>query len=145
MIQDGLKVTGSVSICVFDKDGNVKDERKIHNLVVTTGRNFIASRMTDTTTTMSHMAIGSGTTSPAAGNTGLEAELGRVSLTSATTTGVVTTYVANFTAGTGTGAITEAGIFNDASGGIMLCRSTFAVVNKGADDGMSITWQITVS
>jgi hypothetical protein len=27
----------------------------------------------------------------------------------------------------------------------MLCRTVFAVVNKGADDAMSITWAITVS
>lgn len=145
MIQDGFKVTGAVSICVFDKDGVVKDTREIKNLVVTTGRNFIASRMTGTPTAMSHMAIGSGTTAAAAGDTALESELGRVSLTSATTAGVVTTYVATFGAGTGTGAITEAGVFNASTSGILLCRSVFPVVNKGADDGMSITWQITVS
>ncbi len=145
MIQDGLKVTGSVSICVFDKDGNVKDERKIHNLVVTTGKTFIAARMVGTPTTMSHMAIGAGTTSPDAANTVLGSELGRVALTSGTSSGAVVAYAANFPAGTGTGAITEAGILNAGSGGTLLCRSTFAVVNKGADDGMSITWQITVS
>ena len=49
------------------------------------------------------------------------------------------------TVAAGTGAVTEAGIFNASSGGTMLCRTVFAVVNKGADDGMSITWQITVS
>jgi hypothetical protein len=145
MIQDGLKITGSLKVCVFDKDGNVKDERQINNLVVTAGKNFIASRMTGTPTAMSHMAIGAGTTAADAANTALETELGRVSLTSGTTTGAVTTYVATFGAGTGTGAVTEAGILNAGSGGTLLCRSVFAVVNKGADDGMSITWQITVS
>jgi hypothetical protein len=57
----------------------------------------------------------------------------------------VATYVASFPAGTGTGAVTEAGIFNASSGGTMLCRTVFSVVNKGADDAMSITWTITVS
>lgn len=145
MIQDGLKVTGAVSIRVFDKNGVVKDSREIKNLVVTSGRNFIASRMTGSTTAMSHMAIGSGTTAADVANTTLQTELGRVALTSATTTGAVTTYVATFGAGTGTGAVTEAGVLNAGSGGTMLCRSVFPVVNKGADDGMSITWQITVS
>jgi hypothetical protein len=55
------------------------------------------------------------------------------------------TYVATFSAGTGTGAVVEAGIFNAASAGTMLCRTVFAVVNKGVDDAMTITWQITVS
>jgi hypothetical protein len=57
----------------------------------------------------------------------------------------VTTYVASFPAGTGTGAVTEAGIFNASSAGTMLCRTVFGVVNKGVDDAMSITWAITVS
>lgn len=66
------------------------------------------------------------------------------------------TYACTFAPGTGTGAIVEAGIFNDSSpshtetvsglvGGVMLCRTTFAVVNKGADDTMSITWTVTIS
>jgi hypothetical protein len=57
----------------------------------------------------------------------------------------VVTYVASFGAGTGTGAVTEAGILNASSGGTLLCRTEFSVVNKGANDSMSITWTITVS
>jgi hypothetical protein len=66
-------------------------------------------------------------------------------LTSDTVAGAVVTYVATFGPGVGTGAIVEAGIFNAASSGTMLCRTVFSVVNKGADDAMTITWQITVS
>jgi len=91
------------------------------------------------------MAIGSGTTAAAAAQTTLVTELGRVALGSGTATGTKVTYVANFPAGTGTGAVTEAGVFNAVSAGTMLCRTVFAVVNKGADDAMSITWEITVS
>lgn len=146
MIQDNIKATGSVCVQILDKDGNVKDQREIHNLVVDTGKTFIASRMVGTAAAvMSHMAIGSGTTAAAGGNTALEAELGRVALGSGTSTGPVVTYTATFPAGTGTGAVTEAGTFDDGSAGTMLCRTVFAVVNKGADDAMAITWTITVS
>ena len=145
MIEETIKVTGDVQIKLVGPDGQIKHEQTIKNLVVTTGKQFIASRMTGTTTAMSHMAVGSGTTAAAAGDTALGTELGRVALTSATTTGAVTTYVASFPAGTGTGAVTEAGVFNAASAGTMLCRTVFAVVNKGVDDGMTITWAITVS
>ena len=55
------------------------------------------------------------------------------------------TYTATFPAGTGTGAVVEAGILNASSGGTLLCRTVFSVVNKGANDAMTITWQITVS
>ena len=54
-------------------------------------------------------------------------------------------YVATFAAGTGTGAITEAGIFNDAVTGTMLCRTVFAVINKGSLDTLTITWKVTVA
>lgn len=145
MITDAIKVTGNVTIQLFDKNGKVKDTREIKNLVVTTGKQFIAGRMTGTTAIMSHMAVGAGTTAAAAGDTALQSELGRVALTSGTTAAAVTTYVASFPAGTGTGAVTEAGVFNASSGGTLLCRTVFAVVNKGVDDAMSITWAVTVS
>ncbi len=145
MFQEQLKVTGDVSIQIYNTDGSLKESREIKNLVVTVGKNFIASRMVGTPTTMSHMAIGSGTTAAAAANTTLVTELGRSALGSSAASGAVVTYTASFPAGTGTGAVTEAGIFNAASAGTMLCRTVFAVVNKGADDAMSITWQITVS
>jgi hypothetical protein len=145
MIQETIKAKGELSIKLFGPDGKLKAEQNVPNLVVTTGKTFIAARMVGTPTAMSHMAIGSGTTDPAVGDTALQTELGRVSLTSSTPTGAVVTYVASFGAGTGTGAVTEAGILNASSGGTLLCRTEFSVVNKGADDSMSITWTITVS
>jgi hypothetical protein len=145
MFQENLKVTGAVAIKVFDKNGALKQEQNIKNLVVTSGKEFIAAAMVGTPTQMSHMAVGAGTSAAAAGDTNLGSELGRVALTSDTSSGAVVTYVGDFPAGTGTGAVTEAGLFNDPTGGVMLCRTVFAVVNKGVDDAMSITWQITVS
>lgn len=145
MFKDNLKVTGNVQIQLFNKDGSVKDTREIKNLVVTTGKEFIAARMVGTPTEMSHMAVGADNTATAVGNSALGAELGRVALTSDTVAGAVVTYTATFPPGTGTGAVVEAGIFNSGAGGTMLCRTVFSVVNKGADDAMSITWTITVS
>ena len=54
-------------------------------------------------------------------------------------------YVATFGAGTGTAALVEAGILNAGSGGTLLCRTVFSVVNKGADDTLTITWTITIN
>ena len=145
MIQDTFKVTGDVSITVFDKTGAVKEQREIKNLVVTVGKEFIAARMVGTPAVMSHMALGSSSTAAAAGDSALGTELGRVALGSAASSGTVVTYTANFPAGTATGAVVEAGVLNADTAGTMLCRTVFAVVNKGADDTMAVTWQITVS
>jgi hypothetical protein len=98
---------------------------------------------------MSHMALGSGTVAPAAGDTDLGTMLGsREALDSTTISGTndeKVVYVSSFEAGDATGAVTEAGIFNASSSGDMLCRTTFDVVNKAADDTMSVTWTITLS
>ena len=144
---DELKVTGSVNVVIHDDSGKQKENFTIPNLVVTTGLAYIASRMKDATATaMTHMAVGTGSTAAAAGNTALETQLGsRVSLTSTTVTSNSTAYVATFGAGVGTGALTEAGIFNASTSGTMLCRTLFAVINKGAADTMTITWTITIS
>jgi len=147
MLKDALKLKGRVGIVLKDKDGNIKETRDIDNLVVDAGLDYIASRMKDATATaMSHMALGSDSTAAAAGNTDLGSILGsREALDSTTVTDNTVQYVASFEAGDATGAVVEAGIFNAASAGTMLCRTVFAVVNKQADDTMTVTWTITIS
>jgi hypothetical protein len=146
MLQDSIKMTGELRITVTNPEGNVTQEVVVPNLVVTVGKNFIASRMKDATATaMTHMAIGSGTTAAAVGDTTLGTELGRVALTSTTVTANAVAYVATFPAGTGTGAVTEAGLFNASSAGTLLCRTVFSVINKGAADTLGITWTVTVN
>jgi len=146
MMNDGLKLRGDVALVLRDKNGNVKEERKIKNLIVNTGLNFICDRMKNDETAMSHMALGSGSTAAAAGDTTLGSQLGsREALDSDTVSANTITYTSSFEAGDATGSVTEAGIFNAASGGTMLCRTVFAVVNKGADDSLSVTWTITLT
>ena len=145
-LQENLKAHGELTISVFDRDGKLKEAKKVPNLVVTVGKNYIASRMVGTSATvMSHMAIGTGTGTPVAGDTTLGISAGRVALTAFTASTNTVTATATFPAGTGTGAITEAGIFNDVTTGTMLCRTTFPVVNKAAGDSIAITWVVTVS
>lgn len=145
MINDAIKVTGQLGIVLTDENGNVKEERRHQNLVVTAGKQWIAARMkaTGAPNEMSHMAVGTGTTAAADGQTALVTESARVTLSSSVS-GAVVTYTATFPAGTGTAALTEAGILNGSSAGTLLCRTVFPVVNKGASDSLAITWQVTV-
>ena len=149
-LKDGEQLTlvGMVKAEVFGADGALKTVMEFPNLVVTAGKNVIADRLgrsTPTRAAMTHMAIGTGSVAPAAGDTTLGAEAARVALTSTTVTGNQVVYVATFGAGVGTGAIQEAGLFNASSAGDMLCRTTFSVINKGANDTMTVTWTVTAS
>jgi hypothetical protein len=56
----------------------------------------------------------------------------------------IATVSTTFGAGVGTGALTEAGIFNAATAGVMLSRVVFSVVNKASTDALTITWAITI-
>jgi hypothetical protein len=221
MINDNLALTGALTIAVNDKV-----VQETHNLVVTSGKKWVARRMAGTDSNMTHMAIGTGGASPLATDAGLGSELERNALS--TSGGTVTdnkiAYACTYAAGDGTGAITEAGIFDTIGskvddinvtaggsgytsaptvvltgggytttgagtavltsgkvtsvtisavgagytsapaitftggggsgasatatlkeGGDMLARTKFDVVNKGAQDSMTITWEITVS
>lgn len=141
MVNENLKLTGALTIALNDKVVH-----EVDNLVVTAGKNFVASRMKDTTkAAMTHMAVGTGTTAAAASQTALVTENDRNALTSTTVTANAIAYVCTWAAGDATAALTEAGIFNASSGGDMLCRTVFSVVNKAAADSMTITWTVTVS
>lgn len=150
MINENLKLSGQLDIVVKDKNGAVKEERTEKNLVVNAGLAFIASRMTGTAkSVMSHMALGTGTTAASGAQTDLVTIAGsREALDSTTITGSnneKVQYVASFEDGDAEGALTEAGIFNAATSGDMLCRTVFAVVNKAPGDTMEVTWTITLS
>ena len=141
MLFDQLAMKGHLTIAL-----NGETVQEVPNLVVTTGKNYVASRMKDTTAAaMTHMAVGSGSTAAAASDTALGNELDRQALTSTTVNNNTITYVATFGAGDGTGAVTEAGLFNASSGGSLLCRTVFSVVNKSSTDSMTITWVVTIS
>jgi hypothetical protein len=146
--QETLKATGLVKIVQTNAAGQIVKEFEVPNLVVTAGKNHIAAKIAATTNSpvaMTHMAIGTGSTSPGASDTALGTQTGRVSLSGSVVSTNTITYTATFPAGTGDGAITEAGVFNASSGGTMLCRTTFPVVTKQSGDTIAITWVVTVS
>ena len=140
---DTVSLTGKLAISL---NGTVVQE--VDNMVVTAGKNWIASRMNAASAgVMTHMAVGTGTTAAALANTTLGTELARQVLTTSggVVAGAVVTFATTYAAGTATGAITEAAILNASSAGTMLARTVFSVVNKGALDTMTISWAVTIS
>ena len=142
--QDGIALTGKLTISLNDEI-----VRETDNLIVTAGKAWVAQRMEGVTLgVMTHMGIGTSTTTAAAGQTDLVAVVSpRVGLSTSggTPAGAVITYDCTYPAGAHEDAITEAGIFTALTSGTMLARTVFPVVNKGALDSMTISWAVTIS
>lgn len=147
---DTLKLKGSMTAVLFKEDGTTETYLR-DNIIVNVGFDFIADAIGKSASrpgVMNAIAVGTGLTAAAATQTALVAELARGAATYAHTAGTkIFTFVTTFAAGTGTGAITEAGVFNSttASSGIMLDRVVFDVINKGAADTLQVTFTFTMA
>jgi hypothetical protein len=135
-----VEVKDNVRLVLRGPDGVIKHE-SVHNTVTTAGKNGAADQVlaAPSLNKPTHMAIGTGTPS----GTALGVELDRNALTTKTRSTNVVTMVGDWAAGDGTGAITEAGIFDAASVGNMWTSASFSVINKAAGDTLQITWTLT--
>jgi hypothetical protein len=147
---ESIKITGDVTITVFDSDGAIKNTQDIPNLVVTTGKNHIASRIAGIFTgegaPISHMGIGTSTTTPTLSDTSILSALGaRVVISSMNHTAAINTIVVVASFSGYAGSITEAGMFNALTGGTMICRTTFGAVPVISGDTTVITWTLKIN
>lgn len=133
----------NMKIELFNEEGQLKEERLIHNTVTTKGKEGIADNLLASPTMgkPTHMAIGTG----APTSTTLGSELDRNALTSKTRSGAVVTMIGDWGAADGTGIITEAGVFTQSSGGDMYLSSGFGAITKGGSDTLKITWTLTIT
>lgn len=139
-----VKIVDNVHIVLIGPDGKVKDERRLRNTVTTAGKAGASDQLLAAPSLTKAAWIAIGTGSPAA--TLLGAEVARVAMSPATgRAGSVVTYQASFPAGTGTGAITEAGTFDVVTANTvnMWMSASFSVINKLAGDSLAITWTLT--
>jgi len=143
-VTDDLPVFGKLYISLNDEQVYVSE-----NLVVTSGMNWIAQRIAGSTSPapndMDYMALGQNTQATQLEDIALKEEIARAQMSAVPqVTSNRVTFISTFVEGIGTGAITEAGIFDSATNGVMLSRSVFPVVNKQVDDYMTILWVISV-
>lgn len=142
---------GKIKIELLDEERNLKDFRLFKNTFMNAGDAHVADQLdvSPDESAMGWMAIGTSSTTKTVGDTVLNSELDRNALAAnypeqiagADDNDVV--YKATWAAGDGTGAITEAAIFNSSGAGSMLAGATFSVINKGAADTLTITWTVT--
>jgi len=126
----------------------------VANGVTSAGLAGVASRINGSgaEAAFTFVAVGTGVTAFNVADTTLGTELAASGLSrAAASVSRVTTDVTNDTAQnvlsftvTGTAAVTESGVLNAASSGVLLCRQTFSAINVVNGDSLQITWKIDV-
>lgn len=130
------------------------------NLITTTGKAALASRLNGSGAEAAFTSIGQGTGTTAANIADTAMETGKKAdgtadggvhalATASVTVSRVTTTVTNDTAQllgtvaeTATLAITESGVFNADTNGVMVARQVFTAVNVVSGDSLQFTWKI---
>jgi hypothetical protein len=143
---ESLPLHMNIRLTLRGANGRIKTRRVLHNLICTAGKNLLlASGGTSKyVKDFAYVCIGTGSTAANAADTALEAEAARALGTVSNPTAASLKVSYTFPAGTGTGAITEAGLDHSAgASGAILNRQVFAAINKGASDTLQI--DITIS
>jgi hypothetical protein len=147
--QDKIGSGGYVKLDLFNPAKSLIDHRETHNTVTTLCHKMAADQLlaSPAVATPGWMEVGTGTGQDAADST-LAAYIAdsRTALDSKTRgSNAIITMVCTLGAGVGTGAITEAGVFNVVTQNTtdLLLYASFAAVNKAAGDTLVITWTLT--
>lgn len=146
---DNSRLSGFMQMSLFGPDGRLKAKREVHNTVTVLCHKMAADQLlaAPAVVTPGWMEVGEGTGQDA-NDTKLATYIAgsRTALDSKTRgANAIITMVCTFPAATGTGAITEAGVFNVVTEDTtdLLLYADFAAVNKGAADSLVITWTLT--
>lgn len=147
LMLDTVKVTGE---WLFYLDGKLVRREK--NLLVQVGLNYLASWLANETTNdvPVHLALGTGTTAPAASDTKLESEQLRKDVSSITRQANIVRFRTFFLASEANSTWTECGVFlagtNNANSGTLLNRITpTGGISKSGNTVLTIEVRITLS
>lgn len=143
-LHDDTKSQGTITL-IIDRVNGARERHTIKNIFTDKGLNALSAlEAGEAVAKISHMALGTGTTAAAAGDTALQAEIAgsRVAVTIAGS-GNTRTYTAVFADGVGNGAVTEAGLLTAASAGELRNRSVFGVKTKQAGETFTMIWTLT--
>lgn len=146
--KEPVQIKGRWYVTLYGENGIV--EREGDNVITTNALDFLANFLNSaaaaaSTFSMRYVAIGSDSTSESAANTTLGVELARTTGTVSYSSSAIYRVTATFPSGTGTGAIVEYGLFSSSTGGTMFNRDVESVINKGANDVLVVTTEVTFS
>lgn len=145
-----LKMRGRYFVYLYGENGELKDSREGENVVTTVGKEYLASFLNSAcaaaaTFTGKYVAIGTNTVTESDSDTNLGTEVSRHTGTVSYLSGQIFQVRATFATGSGTGAITEYGVFSSNTAGTLISRDTESAINKSASDTLTVIWQMTIS
>jgi hypothetical protein len=141
-----LKVLDNVVLTVRDvKTGEILETRRFKNLFTTAGLTHLLKLLIgESASTAVYCGVGTGVTAVNIANTALEAEIGRVSLTSYTRTALVATLVYFFGGGDCNGTWTEEGLLTASAAGTLVTHTLFgAPVVKTSSKTVTLSHTLT--
>lgn len=138
-MNDGFKLSGHIQVWERKADGSLRLHEDKKNVIVTVGKNYLATGagLADFT----EIAAGIGANAATAADTALYSESFRKVGSQSSSLNVWQNSV-TYLPGDGAGLIEEIGLF---SGLTMLARQTISSFNKTASNSMIVVWQITIS
>ena len=151
---DCIKLRGCLELALLNAKNNaVLASRKIDNVVVTSGRSYVLSRLVSNapqTDTINAIAVGTSTTAPLTGDTLLGSEALRISISSFATSGLTNNppswqAQATFATNQANTTLGEAGLFNSTGSNsqTMLSHVTYATINKTTSNTLAISYTIS--
>ncbi len=145
-----LKMKGEWFLYLYGHDGHLKEQRSGYNVVTTVGKEFMASFLNSAvaaaaTFTGKYIGIGTNSTAESSSDTNLGTEVSRHTGTASYLSGQILQIKATFATGSGTGAITEFGLFSSNTAGTLIARDTESAINKGSNDTLTVICQLTIS
>jgi hypothetical protein len=146
-----IKLTGRYFVSVYGPNGELKAKDESPNVVTTVGKEFMASflksaALAASTFTAKYVAIGTGSSAEAVGDTALTTESARHTGTVSYTSGGIYNVTATFPTGAAVGAILEFGLLSSSAAGTLLSRSVkSAAYNLTASDYIVVNYAMTLS
>jgi len=145
--RDRLSLKAIWLVEITRADGRV-ERKRFENLIVGDGMDWLAQYLTSNPgSAMAYTAVGTGGTDPTVNDTALEGEVARNTFATNTSSNNVWITVTTF-AGAADSitsvALTEAGVFNAATGGTMFQRLTGTIATLGNSDFLKLTIETTI-
>ena len=151
-LQEALDPRGRLTVQKTDARNSLVETIHVQNSIVLSGRDLIAKLFVkEAIEPVSHVAVGTGTTPVQAADETLANEVFRKPITPIDPSQhIITTaenkrkvtITADLNFGEANDALTEAGLFNAASAGVMYNRVVFPPINKTADFKLTLIWEI---